>query len=215
MSPQFKARLKRTALLSFLALAVGAGAGYLQIQTAKKPQNNAESKPMEIAGADIGGPYMLVDQTGKTVTEKNYAGQYKLIYFGFTYCPAICPTELQKISSVIKKLEKDNAALAAKIQPLFITVDPERDTPAVMREYVKLFHPRMAGLSGSLAQIADAKKKYRIYSAQVKSESATDYTVDHSSFIYLMGPNDQLLGIYRSQDNADMIFTDLLKHIKA
>ena len=213
MSPQFETRLKRTALLSFLALVAGVGAGYLQIQMAKTPQSTGE-KPMEIAGADIGGPYTLVDQDGKTVTEKNFAGQYKLIYFGFTYCPAICPTELQKISSVIKMIEKKDPALAAKIQPLFITVDPERDTSAVMREYVKLFHPRMTGLSGSAAQTEDVKKKYRIYSAKVESERATDYTVDHSSFIYLMGPQDDLLGIYRSEDNADLIYADLLKHGK-
>ena len=120
------------------------------------------------------------------------------------------PTELQKISSALKKIEDTANAQAEKIQPLFITVDPERDTPAVMREYVSLFHPRLIGLSGSQAQIDVVKKNYRIYSAKVQSEISEDYSVDHSSFIYFMGPDDAVLGIYRTADDADMIAKDIL-----
>jgi protein SCO1/2 len=214
MNDQTKARLKRTALLSLLALIVGSGVGYIQIQMAKAPSITGDA-PMAVAGADIGGPFTLVDQNGKTVTEKNFGGQYKLIYFGFTYCPAICPTELQKISATLKNIEKNQPDLAAKIQPLFISVDPERDTPAVLKEYVSLYHPRLIGLTGSQAQIDAVKKDYRIYSAKVESENSTDYTVDHSSFIYFMGPDDTLLGIYRSTDDAEMITKDIRKQIVA
>lgn len=210
MNDQTKARLKRTALLSLLALLVGSGVGYMQIQMAKAPSITGNA-PMEVAGADIGGPFTLIDQNGKTVTEKNFGGQYKLIYFGFTYCPAICPTELQKISAALKNIEKNQPDLAAKIQPLFISVDPERDTPAVLKEYVSLYHPRLIGLTGSQAQIDAVKKDYRIYSAKVESENSTDYTVDHSSFIYFMGPDDTLLGIYRASDTADMITAEIKK----
>lgn len=214
MNDQTKARLKRTALLSLLALIVGGGVGYVQIQMAKTTTPSRDA-PMAVAGADIGGPFTLVDQNGQTVTEKNFGGQYKLIYFGFTYCPAICPTELQKISATLKNIEKNQPDLAAKIQPLFITVDPERDTPDVMREYVSLFHPRLLGLTGSQQQIDAVKKNYRIYAAQVQSETSTEYTVDHSSFIYFMGPDDTLLGIYRSTDDATMITEDIRKQMVA
>jgi protein SCO1 len=206
MKPEIKSRIKRTVLLSLLALFVGGIAGYLQIQ-GQTPA--ATSGPMAVAGADIGGPFTLVDQDGKAVSEKDFAGRYALIYFGFTYCPAICPTELQKISAALRTLETDAPALATKIQPVFISVDPERDTPAVLREYVKLFHPRLTGLTGTPAQVEAVKKAYRIYSAKVQPEGATEYTVDHSSFIYLMGPDGRLLGIYRAEDDAGSITQDI------
>jgi protein SCO1/2 len=200
-------------LLCLLALIVGGLAGYAQIQRAKAPSLTGGDAPMAVAGADIGGPFTLLDHTGKTVTDNDFADSYRLIYFGFTYCPAICPTELQKISAVLKNLEQDQADLAAKIQPLFISVDPERDTPEVMKEYVSLFHPRLIGLTGSVAQIDDVKKNYRIYAAKVKPEASTEYTVDHSSFIYFMSPQGQLLGIYRSTDSAEMITAEIEKLI--
>lgn len=209
MNKQTKTRLRRTALLSLLALIVGAGIAYVQIQLAQKTPH----KPMAVAGADIGGSFTLIDQNGKTVTEKDFSDSYKLIYFGFTYCPAICPTELQKVSAALKDIESKQPALAEKIQPLFITVDPQRDTPEVMREYVSLFHPRLLGLTGSQEQIDAVKKNYRIYAAQVHSDTSTEYTVDHSSFIYFMGPDDTLLGIYRNTDTADMIAAEIKKLI--
>lgn len=208
MNPETKSRLKRTALFSLAALAIGATVAFVQIRLELRNEG-AMPSTMNVAGADIGGPFSLVDGDGKTVTEKDFAGEYKLIYFGFTYCPAICPTELQKIAQAMKQIEAERPELAAKVQPIFISVDPERDTPEVMREYVKLYHPRLIGLTGSTEQIKDVKKKYRIYSAKQYTEGSTDYTVDHSSFIYLMGPEDTLLGIYRAADDAASIVRDL------
>ncbi|MEZ5919339.1 MAG: SCO family protein [Alphaproteobacteria bacterium] len=150
----------------------------------------------------------MTDHNGQRVSEKDFAGSYKLIYFGFTYCPAICPTELQKITRVMKALPEE---AAAKIQPLFITVDPERDTVPVMKDYVSLFDPRLIGLTGSRDDIDRTLDAYRIFATKVQEEGAEDYTMDHSSFIYLMSPDDRLISIYRIQDDAEMMRADILK----
>lgn len=204
-----KARLKRTLILCVIGLVIGTGIGFYQMNNAEQTRGAASG----IAGVKIGGPFSLVNQNGESVTEKNFAGQYKLIYFGFTYCPAICPTELQKITRVLKTLEKDNPKLAANIAPIFITVDPERDTPEVLKDYITQFHPKLVGLTGSVEQIEDAKKKYRIFAAKVQEEGMSDYTMDHSSFIYFIGPDDNVLGVYRMDDTAQMMVADMLSNL--
>lgn len=166
-------------------------------------QNKPESYAVQ---ENFGGPFTLTDHTGKKVTEKDFEGQWRLIYFGFTYCPAICPTELQKISSALKTL----GSKAENIKPVFITVDPERDTVEVMKNYVELFHPRLTGLTGTNAQVEEAKKSYKIYSAKVKDETMSDYTVDHSSFIYLIDANDSLIRIFKTDDTAE----DIVRTVK-
>lgn len=168
-----------------------------------------------MAGAQLGGPFSLIDQDGKPVTQENFAKDYKLIYFGFTYCPAICPTELQKVARAMNELEQEAPEAAAHLQPIFISVDPERDTPEVMKGYVQQFHPRLIGLTGSPEQVEAAKKAYRVFAKKVQDETMNDYTVDHSSFIYLMSPDDQLLAMYRVNDNAEDLAGDIKKHIEA
>jgi len=141
--------------------------------------------------AAIGGPFELVDQTGSTVTDKSWPGQYLLVYFGYTFCPDVCPTELSIIGVALTALEEEAADVAAKIQPVFITVDPERDTTAVMADYVPSFHPRMAGLTGSDEQIRAAAKSYRVYFAKGQDDGDGAYLMDHSSFTYLIDPEGQ------------------------
>ncbi|MCB1563001.1 MAG: SCO family protein [Alphaproteobacteria bacterium] len=208
MEAYLKKRLMRTALLSLIAAIVGIGIGLFQMagQDGATTQKPVKSTP--IAGIQIGGPFELTDHNGQRVSEKDFAGSYKLIYFGFTYCPAICPTELQKITRVMKALPEE---AAAKIQPLFITVDPERDTVEVMKDYVSLFDPRLIGLTGSRDDIDRTLDAYRIFATKVQEEGAEDYTMDHSSFIYLMSPDDRLISIYRIQDDAEMMRADILK----
>lgn len=217
MKPEIKKRLLRTAVFCLIALVIGMGAGWIQIQMqdalSVKKDGQDSGKGPNIAGLKIGGPFSLTNQDGKAVTEKDFAGEYKLIYFGFTFCPAICPTELQKISRVMKMLEERYPEAAKTVQPLFITVDPERDTAGVMKQYLTLFHPRITGLTGTIPQIDQIKKEYRIYATKVKDENSDEYTVDHSSFIYLMGPDDDLISMYRVNDNADAVYNDLLKQL--
>lgn len=149
----------------------------------------------------FGGPFTLTDHNGKTVTEKDFTGKYRLIYFGFTFCPAICPTELSKITAALKTMGPD----ADKILPIFVTVDPARDTPDKMKSYVSLFHPKLVGLTGTPGQIKAMLKEYKIYAARRQDPQMSEYTMDHSSFIYFMAPDDRLLRIFKVDDSADDI----------
>lgn len=134
----------------------------------------------------IGGPFTLTDHTGKQVTDKDYAGKYMLIYFGYTFCPDVCPTSLSIIGDALPLLDADQQN---KLVPIFITVDPERDTPEMMASYVPNFHDKMVGLTGSLAEVKAVVKAYRAYFAKTGDDGSGIYTVDHSSRTYLMGPD--------------------------
>jgi protein SCO1/2 len=146
----------------------------------------------------VGGPFSLVDTAGKPVTDATYRGRWMLVYFGYTFCPDVCPTELQTVSAALDKLGPD----AAKIVPLFITIDPERDTVAALADYVKLFDDRLIGLTGTDAQIAAAARDYRVYYARATPKDSTNYLMDHSSFLYLMGPDGQFRALFRPGTTA-------------
>ena len=140
-------------------------------------------KTWTIGKADIGGPFSLIDHNGRPVTSQSYAGEHRLVFFGFTYCPDICPAALQKVTAVLDQL----GPKADRLRVLFITVDPDRDTPEQLKLYVSNFHSRTVGLTGSAEQVAAAAKVFRIYYRKVEDPSNSDgYTMDHSGFIYLM-----------------------------
>lgn len=206
MSMPIKKRLIRLFILALIGLIVGGGVAYFQIQSEIKNGGSRDVGPSKMAGVSVGGDFILTNHLGTAQSSDAWSEQYKLIYFGFTYCPAICPTELQKISAVMNRLDE---AQAAHIQPLFITIDPERDTAAVMKDYISLFHPALIGLTGSVAEIDAVKKNYRVYAAKAQDETSGDYTMDHSSYIYLMSPDNALISMYRIQDNIDYILKDL------
>ncbi len=145
----------------------------------------------------IGGDFTLQDQDGQLRTPADFSGDYMLIYFGYTFCPDICPTSLANMSQAIDALEADKVAGAGKITPLFITVDPDRDTVEVLKQYAPHFHDRLVALTGTPEQVATAAKAYRVYYNKVESETFSDYLVDHSSLIFLMGPD----GTYLSHFN--------------
>jgi cytochrome oxidase Cu insertion factor (SCO1/SenC/PrrC family) len=148
----------------------------------------------------VGGPFKLTDHTGRIRTERDFRGQLMLVYFGFTYCPDICPTDLQAIGLALDKLGSD----AERVRPLFVTVDPERDTPEHLAEYVPLFHPRLIGLTGSLEAVREAADAYKVYFAKVSiGQEPGDYTVDHSAFIYLMDGDGNYLGFFPPGTSAD------------
>lgn len=140
-----------------------------------------------LAGARIGGPFTLTDQNGKAVTDADFAGKYRIVYFGYTYCPDVCPTDLAKIGTALRTLDKQAPRTAQKIVPLFITVDPERDTPAQLKEYVANFHPRLVGLTGKPEAIAQVAKEYAI--AYMKQPTPSGYLMGHTQVAYLMGPD--------------------------
>ena len=151
-----------------------------------------DEAPAKAQTADIGRAFELVDDAGLHVSQDSLKGRYSLIYFGFTYCPDVCPTSLQIMTLALEEIEADSDADdgAPAIQPIFITVDPERDTPEELKQYVSHFHPRLRGWTGTPAQIDDAMRAFKVYRARVEDTSNTGgYTIDHSSIFYLMGPD--------------------------
>mgnify|MGYP001311036268 CR=1 FL=1 len=151
------------------------------------------NQPRDRAGlgiALVGGPFSLVDHDGQRVTDKTFLGRNLLVIFGFTYCPDVCPTELQVVTAALESL----GSRADNIQPLFITIDPGRDTPEILKQYVANFHPRFVGLTGNPEEIAAVAKAYRVYFAKVDSKSGpNDYLMDHSSIMYLMDKEGKFL----------------------
>lgn len=135
-----------------------------------------------------GGPFTLVDHRGREVTDADFRGKYVIMVFGYTFCPDVCPTTLSKVAVAMDLL----GPKAENVVPVFVTVDPERDTPEVLAAYVAAFHPRMVGLTGSPAQIRRIAYNYRVYYAKSETDEA-DYLVDHSAYVYLIGPDGQML----------------------
>lgn len=158
----------------------------------------------------IGGPFTLTDHDGRTVTEKSWPDKLKLIYFGYTFCPDVCPTALGTIAQALDTLSPEQRA---RIQPVFVTVDPDRDTPAVMKDYVAAFTPDMVGLRGTAEQTQGAMKAYKVYAAKAKSDDPTAYTVDHSSIVYLMGKDGAFLHYFAHGTSAADMAAGLTKYL--
>ena len=199
-------RLSRIALVAaFVLLAVAVGFGVRAFLRAGAP-----SAAVVSGAALIGGPFNLVDQDGRARSDADFRGRYLLVYFGYTYCPDLCPTELQTMSAALDLLGDK----AAKVQPLFITIDPERDTPAVMKEYVSHFHSSLVGLTGSPLQIAAAARAYRVYYAKAPAaDGSGEYLMDHSGFVYLMAPDGHYITHFTPQTAAKQMAKAIAKFL--
>ncbi|PRQ19406.1 putative copper chaperone SCO1/SenC, thioredoxin-like protein [Rosa chinensis] len=203
--------------LSFLLL-IATGAGIILYYDKEKRQHiqdifnaSKEVKQGPSAGlAAIGGPFNLINHDGKRVTEKDFLGKWTLIYFGFTHCPDICPDELQKLATAVDKI-KENAGI--EIVPVFISVDPERDTVEQVREYVKEFHPRLIGLTGNSDEIHSVARAYRVYYMKTTEEDS-DYLVDHSIVMYLMSPTMDFVKFFGKNNDVDSLADGITKEIK-
>ena len=156
----------------------------------------------------VGGPFVLENGDGKPVTDRDFRGKFMLVYFGYTYCPDVCPTTLNEVANALDHL----GASANRLQPIFITVDPERDTPAVMKQYTAAFTPRLLGLTGTPEQIAKVAQEYRVYYAKHRTgPGPNDYSMDHSSILYLMGPDGKFIAPLRADEPGTQMATDLAK----
>lgn len=169
------------------------------------------AEPM--AGAQVGGAFSLTDHTGKPVTEKSWPGEYKLVFFGYTHCPDTCPATLQKMTAIMKSFDPKGEKLA----PLFVTVDPARDTAAVMAKYVANFDPHITGLTGTETQIKGIEEAYKVYAAKQPGQSKDDYAEyleDHSAYIYLMSPDDKLLQTFAFDEPAEAMIGKIKESVK-
>ncbi len=169
---------------------------WLWLKSESNPPRGDGEPVITTRAAAPGGPFSLIDHAGLPVTERAYRGKYLLMVFGYTNCPDVCPTTLNSIAATMELLGPD----AEAIQPLFVTVDPDRDTPEVLAEYVAAFHPRMIGLTGSAEQIRQVAQAYRVYYSKVETGDDT-YPVDHSAYVYFAGPDGAVL-TYLKHDAA-------------
>lgn len=184
------------AMAGGLALAL-AGCGSGQTGNDAAP---AEAEQGNLAGANIGGPFTLTDQDGKRRNWADFNGQYRIVYFGYSFCPDVCPIDLQRIAQGFAQFEKQAPDRAAKVQPIFITLDPERDTPPVMKHYVEAFHPRLIGLTGTPEEIAAVAKAFVVVYMKEKPQGSTDYLVSHSRTPYLFGPDGEPIALIPVDD---------------
>ncbi|XP_016399927.1 protein SCO2 homolog, mitochondrial-like isoform X4 [Sinocyclocheilus rhinocerous] len=158
------------------------------------------------------GDFSLLDHTGQRRTKRDFLGRWVLLYFGFTHCPDICPDELDKLTNVVRTLDKDTSL--PTVQPLFITVDPERDDVATMAKYVKDFHPRLIGLTGTAEEVKQAGRDYRVYASAGPKDEDGDYIVDHTIIIYLVNPDGLFLDYYNRIKNDVQISESIRNHVK-
>lgn len=187
---------KQTLIILLIALLVLCVGLFVAVWNTTPSQQTAIQVPN-----DMGGSFTLTKHTGGRESTAMYKDKYKLLYFGFTHCPAICPTELQKIARVMDALGPQ----ASQIQPIFVSVDPERDTPQILKDYVDLFGMDLVGYTGSAEEIEALKKRYRIYAAKTQEEGMSEYTVDHSSFIYMLDKEDRVIDLYKTDDTPEII----------
>lgn len=196
-------RKPRTPLIALLAVALVAA-------IAVGTRFVVWSGPDKVAVSAIGGPFTLVDGDGRTVTDQTFRGRAMLLFFGYTFCPDVCPTTLGVVAAAMEKLPVDSRV---QVVPVFVSVDPARDTPQVMRDYVSAFHPLIVGLTGSEDQVAAAMRAYRVYAAKVKGSDPDSYTVDHSAIIYLVGPDGRFVAHFPHGTTADELVAGLIKHL--
>lgn len=167
-----------------------------------------------LAGSAIGGAFSLIDQNGKTFTDADLRGRYSLVYFGYTFCPDVCPLDVQKLSAGLAAFEKTDPALGAKVVPVFVTVDPERDNPAALKAFAANFHPRLVALTGTRPQVDAAIKAYRIYAKRAGPEGKPDYLMDHMSITYLMGPDGKPIAFTGHDATPEQITTELKTYVR-
>ena len=193
----------KEALIPYLLLAAAVAGGLLWHESETVPQLGRTVTTGSIA---VGGPYQLIDQNGHPRGSADFRGKYVLIYFGYSFCPDVCPTTLGVMADALDKL----GIGGDRIIPVFITIDPERDTPAILKQYMKSFGPRFVGLTGSPAAIATVEKEYRVY-AKKQALPGGGYGMDHSSVIYLMGPDGKPVTFYDELISS----ADLAKDLRA
>lgn len=170
------------------------------------PAQPTARPPLE--GARIGAPFALTDQTGQRITDAAFAGRYRIMYFGYTFCPDVCPVDMQKIGAALKLLDTADPALARRIAAVFVTIDPARDTPAVLKQFVSAFDPRITGLTGTPAEIARTARDFGIYFARGK-EGQGGYLMDHSRQVYLMDPAGKPLALLPTEGTPQQIVDEI------
>lgn len=198
-----ESRMRLPSALISLCLAAGLGAC---------AGSGRESPPL--AGARMGGPFTLTDQNGHRLSDRDFAGKYRLVYFGYTFCPDVCPLDMQVIGAGLRRFEAQDAARAARVVPIFISVDPARDTPQVLRQFVSAFHPRIVGLTGSEAEIAQVAREYGVYYQRAPSDAHGNYAVNHSRTAILYDPDGRPVVPVAQDRGPQAVADDLARWVR-
>jgi protein SCO1/2 len=164
--------------------------------------------PAPVAVSTVGGPFKLVDQNDKPITEQDFKGEPFLVFFGFTHCPDVCPTTLFEVSEIFRALGPD----AKNLRAMFVTVDPERDTPAVMKDYLASFDPRIIGVTGDIDAITAAEKSYRVYAKKVPTDGG-GYTMDHTAIVYLMNKDGRFVAPFNMKRRPEEAAAELKRYL--
>lgn len=210
--PKQSAKVKRNSPITWKSLTISGvvGAGllwYVHHLKEEKDKTLARERRQQLGKAKIGGKFELVNTEGKTVKSDDFLGRWVLIYFGFTHCPDVCPDEIEKMTNVVNTLEKEHNF---KIQPIFISVDPDRDTPTVVGKYLKEFSDKIIGLTGNNEQVGQTCKAYRVYYSNGPKDQDNDYIVDHTIIIYLIDPEGLFVDYYGQTHDVNKIVTSIL-----
>ena len=171
-----------------------------------------EAPPLQ--GATMGGPFTLTDQNGRRVSDTAFADKYRLVYFGFTHCPDVCPTDMQVLGAGLRRFEASDPARAARVQPIFVTVDPARDTPPVLRQFVAAFHPRFVGLTGSEDEIARTARRYGVFYERAAPGAGGGYNVNHSRSAVLYGPEGQPVALIPQDQGPEGVAAELERWVR-
>ncbi|MEO0420297.1 MAG: SCO family protein [Pseudomonadota bacterium] len=166
-----------------------------------------------LAGADIGGPFTLTSSTGNTITWEDFRGRYAVVYFGYAYCPDVCPTDMQRTAQGLREFAEQDAGAASKVQAVFITIDPERDTQEVVGEFTSAFSDDLMGLTGSPEAIKQAADAFRVYYKKGEETGSGAYLVDHTNIVYLFDPAGEPLAMLPTNEGADAVAAELSKWV--
>jgi protein SCO1 len=172
------------------------------------------AEPPPLAGATIGGEFTLTNKQGKPVRAADFTGRYRLVYFGYTFCPDVCPLDVQHMMQGVQAFAKDRPELAAKLAPMFITIDPARDTPKVVGEFAANFGPELIGLTGTPAQVAAVAKSYAVFYQKGKETAPGAYLMDHSRAAFLMGPDGNPIAILPVEQDGKAVAAELAKWVR-
>jgi protein SCO1 len=199
----------RACALLLIAVLLGGGVLFCDVAAAEEQPSAAQVMDDLMYGrGTVGGPFTLTDQAGRTRSDSEFRGKLMVVYFGYTYCPDVCPADLMAITQALDAL----GPAAESIQPVFITVDPERDTN-VLKDYVAAFHPSLVGLTGSPEEIRKVANSYKAFYTKVPTERSGEYSIDHAGVIYLMGRNGEYLGFMPPQTGPDRLTEVLRKYL--
>lgn len=203
--------------ITWKTLAVTAAVGGIFLGTMlrakrEKELNREKERTRSLGRAALGGEWELTSHEGKSVKSTDYHGSWVLLYFGFTHCPDICPDELEKMVKTVDAVDEDKSI--PNVHPLFISVDPERDNVEAMKQYVKEFSPKLVGLTGTVEQVAEAARAYRVYFSMGPKDEDNDYIVDHTIIMYLINPEGQFLDYYGQNKTVEEIVSSISLHMQ-